>query len=285
MKKFIFFTILILTVSISSFSQTERDLKLSIRSNTQSQSPPSQSRIQSTELFDKQEIRREQNRPKPPSFVPAPPPTWGGIGGWNQWYRWGAPYSFNSFYDWDVYDRWGYRRPARIFQLSDGKTDTVVSKKNKVRLGINFSTNNELGGWFTIGKGVYFKGQFNKIISTDQSEFYDNPNVNFYNASTVWSDQRLEDIVKGWSVYLGVGREFKHFGVNLSLGFGNEQENFQFYDELNILSNNGKYSFKNFVDNYVSTSIGLTHDYKFISITADVDPIRKTFWLGAGFNF
>lgn len=285
MKKFIFLLILTLLVSISSFSQTERDVKLSIRNNTPSQSSTSQSRIQSTELFDKQEIRREQSKPRPNTFTPPPPPMWGGIGGWNQWYRWGAPYSFNSFYDWDVYDRWGYRRPARIFQLSDGRRDTVVSKKNKVRLGLNFSTNDEIGGWFTIGKGIYFKGQFNKIISNDQSEFYNNPNVTFYNANTVWNDKRLEDITKGWSVYFGVGREFKYFGVNLSLGIGNEQENFQFYDELNILSNNGKYSFKNFIDNYVSTSVGITHDYKFLSISADVDPIRKTFWLGAGFNF
>ena len=284
MKKFILFTILILTVSISTFSQTERDQKLSIRNNTPSQSFSTQSRTTSSEIFDKQEIRREQNRPKPQTFIPAPP-AWGGIGGWNQWYRWGAPYSFNSFYDWDVYDRWGYRRPARIFQLSDGKNDTVVSKKNKVRLGINFSTNNEIGGWLTIGNAVYFRGQFNKIISNDRSEFYNNPSVNFYNATSVWNDQRLDDITKGWSVYLGVGREFKHFGVNISLGLGNEQENYQFFDELNILSNNGNYSFKNFVDNYVSTSIGITHDYKFISINADFDPIRKTFWLGAGFNF
>jgi len=284
MKRFIFPFVLTIAVSTSLFSQNERDLKLSIRNNTQSQTSSSQSRIQSTELFDKQEIRREQNRPKPQIFVPAPP-AWGGIGGWNQWYRWGAPYSFNSFYDWDFYDRWGYRRPARVFQLSDGKRDTVVSKKNKVRLGVNFSTNNEIGGWLTIGKGVYFKGQINKIISNDRSEFYDNPNVNFYNATSVWNDQRLDDITKGWSAYLGVGREFKYFGINISLGFGNEQENYQFFDELNILSNNGNYSFKNFIDNYVSTSIGITHDYKFISINADFDPIRKTFWLGTGFNF
>jgi len=284
MKKFIFCTILTLTVSISSFSQTERDVKLSIRTNTPSQSSSSQSRITSTEIFDKQQIRRENERPKT-IFIPTPPPAWGGIGGWNQWYRWGAPYSFNSFYDWDVYDRWGYRRPARIFQLSDGRRDTVLSKKNKVRLGINFSTNNEIGGWVTIGNAVYFKGQFNKIISSDRSEFYNNPDVNFYNASSVWNDKRLEDITKGWSVYLGVGREFKYFGVNLSLGIGNEQENYQFFDELYILSNNGNYSFKNFVDNYVSTSIGITHDYKFLSISADFDPLRKTFWLGTGFNF
>ncbi len=82
-----------------------------------------------------------------------------------------------------------------------------------------------------------------------------------------------------------MGREFKNIGVNLSLGVGRETENYQFFDEYYQLSNNGKYSFKNFVDDYVTVSIGVTHDYKFLSLNAEVDPIRKTFWLGTGFNF
>jgi len=286
MKLFFYVILIGLIFPLSSFSQSENDSKSAIRNNSKSQSTSSnQSRISSTEIFDKNEIRREQSTFKRERFTPPPPPMWGGIGGWNQWYRWGAPYSFYSFYDLDVYDRWGYRTPARIFQQSNGRQDTIFSRKNKVRLGINFSTKNELGGWITIGKSLYFKGQFNKIISSDKSEFYDNPNVSFYNASVVWNDKRLEDITKGWSVYFGVGREFKNFGVNISLGLGKEEENFQFYDELNILSNNGKYSFRNFVENYVTTSVGITHDYKFISISADFDPIRKTFFLGTGFNF
>jgi len=285
MKKCILFVFLIFLLQFSTFSQTEKDQKLSIRNNISSQSTTATSRITTTESFDKQEIKREQYRSKQNTFKPPSPPMWGGIGGWNQWRRWGAPYFYNNVYDWNVYDRWGYKKPAKIFQHLNGKRDTIISKKNKVRVGINLSTNNELGAWFTIGKGVYLKGQFNKIMSGDRSEFYNHSNVNFYNASTVWNDQRLVDIIKGWSVYFGVGREMKHFGVNLSFGIGNEQENFQFYDELKILSNNGRYSFKNFIDNYVSTSVGITHDYKFVSISADYDPFRKTFWLGTGFNF
>jgi hypothetical protein len=177
MKKFIFLLIFTLLLSISSFSQTERDQKPSIHFNSSTQSFQSQSRITNTEVFSKREIRREQEKPKVNTFTPPSP------------------------------------------------------------------------------------------------------------SITVWNDKRLENITKGWSVYLGFDRELKYFGFNLSLGIGNEQENFQFYDEFNILSNNGKYSFKNFVDNYVSMSFGLTHDYKFVSISTDVDPIRKIFWLGAGFNF
>ena len=285
MKKFIFLSIFTLLVSICSFSQTERDQKSSIRTqNTSSLYTSNSSKTTSTEVFQKQEIKRESEKPSQYNFSPIYH-SYGNPWGWNRWNRWGAPISYLDYYDWNVYDRWGHVRPARIYRKADGNRDTVVSRKNKVRLGINFSSNNEIGGWFTIGKSVYFKGQFNKIISNDESEFYNHPDVNFYNASSVWNDQRLEDITKGWSFYFGVGREFKNFGVNLSLGIGSEQENFQFFDELNILSNNGKYSFKNFVNNYVSTSLGITHDYKFLSVSADFDPIRKTFWLGAGFNF
>ena len=283
MKKFVFSLIFILTVSIQSFSQTERDQKLGIRNNTSTPSTTSPTvRTQSNqEILEKNTIRRTDPGPRNPTIYP-PVRTPRSFYRWN---RWGAPYDYFGFYEFQTFDRWGYRYPVRVYQRAGGINDTVRSRKNKVRLGVNFSTNNEIGGWFTVGKAVYLKGQFNKIISTDKSQFYDNPNVNFYNASTVWSDQRLNDITKGWSVYLGVGREFKNLGVNLSLGVGQEQENFQFFDEYYILSNNGNYSFKNFVDNYVTTSVGLTHDYKFLSVSADFDPIRKTFWLGAGFNF
>jgi hypothetical protein len=276
--------IILFFLPLLAFSQSERDQKANIRNNTQSQSSNSQAKINSNEIFQKQDIRRETQNPRQPVRINQQP-IYRNPWGYNRWNRWGAPYSYMNFYDWDVYDRWGYRTPARIYQYSNGKTDTIVSKKNKTRLGINFSSNNEVGGWITLGKGVYFKGQFSKIISQDRSEYYTHPDVNFFNASSVWNDQRLEDITKGWSVYLGVGREFKNLGVNLSLGFGKETENYQFFDEYYQLSNNGKYSFKNFVDDYVTLSVGVTHDFKFLSITGDFDPIRKTFWLGTGFNF
>jgi hypothetical protein len=280
MKRFIFFLIFVLTVPILTFSQTEQQQKHSIRSQNPS-SNSNTTRVTSNEIFQKQEIRRETQQPKS-TVVYNQFPTWNS---YNRWNRWGAPFHFNSFYPYDYYDRWGYRRPARIYERENGKLDTILSKKNKFRFGLNISTNNHIGGWFTLGKSLYFKGSFNKIISTDKSEFYNHPDVNFYNANSVWNDQRLDDILKGWSTYFGFGREFKNFGVNMSVGLGSEQTNYQFFDETNILSNNGNYSFKNFVDNYVSVSVGITHDYKFLSVSADYDPIRKTFWLGTGFNF
>lgn len=284
MKNLLF---LLIFTPLFVLAQNEKEQKSNIRNSTQSPTQNSQNRVSNNEIFQKQEIRRETQSPKQTIIIREQPyygRPWG-FNSWNRWNRWGAPYSYVNYYDWDIYDRWGYRKPARIYQLPDGKNDTIVSKKNKTRIGFNFTSDNQVGGWITVGKGVYFKGQFSKYINQDKSEYYSHPDVNFYNATNVWKDQRLEDITKGWSMYLGVGREFKNLGVNISLGFGQETENFQFFDEYYQLSSNGKYSFKNFVDDYMTLSFGLTHDYKFLSINGDFDPIRKTFSLGAGFNF
>lgn len=281
MKKFIFLTFFTLLVSIFAFSQTEKDQKLSIRNNPQVNTPSPSKTQNNQEIIEKTTIRRTEGQYNHNTIYPIVR-TPRSI---NRWNRWGAPYQYRGFYEFYAFDRWGYRFPVRVYERDNGLKDTVTNKKNKFRFGVNFSTKNEIGGWFTLGRGIYFKGQFNKIIVSDISEFYTNPSVNFYNATNVWNDQRLDDITKGWSVYLGLGREFKNFGVNLSLGVGEEQKNYQFFDELYILSNNGNYSFKNFVDDYVTFSVGMTHDYKFLSINADFDPLRKTFFLGAGFNF
>lgn len=284
MKKTLF---LLFFLPFFGYSQSEQVQKANIR-NQPTQPSVNSSRITSLdEIVKKQEIRKESQRP-PNNVVVNPHPIYGNNWGWNRWNnwnRWGAPYSYMGFYDWDYFDRWGTRRPARIYQLQSGKLDTVISKKVKTRAGLNFSSDNQIGGWFTVGRSTYFKGQFSKVITKDNSEYYNHPDVNFYNAITVWNDQRLNDITKGWSAYLGVGKEFKNIGVNLSLGLGQEKENYQFFDEYYQLSNNGKYSFKNFIDNYTTLSVGITHDYKFLSLCGDFDPIRKTFWFGAGFNF
>lgn len=281
MKKFIFLINFVLTVSICAFSQTERDQKLSIRNNSQT-SIPSQSRTQTNqEIIQKTTIKQEESQPKYNTIYPIVRPN----RNFYRWNRWGAPYQYRGFYEFHAYDKWGYKFPVRIYEKDNGTKDTIPSKKSKFRFGVNFSTKNEVGAWFTLGRAIYFKGELNKVIVTDVSKYYTNPNVNFYNATTVWNDQRLDNITKGWSIYLGLGREFKNFGVNLSLGLGEEQNNYQFFDEFYILSNNGNYSFRNFLDEYVTFSFGINHDYKFLSINADFDPIRRNFFLGAGLNF
>ena len=92
MKNSLFFVLFFLGLTSSSFSQSERDQKSSIRSgNTGSSTsggiftPSLPSRTTSDDLFQKQQIRRESQSPKPTAIY-APRPY---ISPWN---RWGAPY-------------------------------------------------------------------------------------------------------------------------------------------------------------------------------------------------
>lgn len=206
----------------------------------------------------------------------------------NKWNRWGAPLQYRTYYDFYMFDRFGYRTPARVYYKIDNSQDTIVSKENKVRVGLNLSNRNKIGGWFTVGRDVYFKASFNKTVYSDQSTFYTNISMDVVRPwvlNNPSQNYRLNDIRDEWSMYLGVGREFKNFGANISLGFGYENEKYQYFDGTYILSNNGRYSFKNFSDDFMCLSVGLTHDYKSWSFSADYDPFRKDMYLGVGFNF
>lgn len=277
------------------FGQTEKDQKTILRNG--SSTTPTTSSSQS-QVSQKVEIRNNSTYQSSPTlgnnstyYQPKtttnyrPRPHWDGYTRWN---RWGAPYSYRNYYEYQYLNRYGVRTPYRIYEYFDGTKDTIVSKKKKIRFGVNMSTKNEIGGWFTIGRSVYFKAQFDKTLYTDESTFYSNITMDIVQSwvtSNPSQNYKLDNITQGWSLYLGVGKEFKNFGANISLGFGYEKDNFQYFDGLYILSNNGKYSFKNFVDNYTTLSFGLTHDYKFLSLSADYDPIRNNFYLGVGFNF
>jgi hypothetical protein len=279
-------TFFMLFLPILGFSQSERDQKLLIRNNSSISVPRSSESTQKSTFRD----NSTQNynfgsspRPKYYSFNPYP---YSNFGWGNRWNRWGAPlYGFNYFDDWFYYDRFGYRQPARIYVYENGKRDTIRGHKRKVRLGVNWGVPNEVGGWFTIGNKIYFKTAFNTIINKDQSIYY--PNVTMDVVQT-WVEKnpsqnyQLKDISKGWNVLLGVGKEFKGFGANVSLVVGVETKNYQYFDGTYILSNNGKYSFRNYDKNYTAVSFGITRDFKFLSLSSDFDPIRKRFYLGAG---
>jgi hypothetical protein len=285
------FLVILLFLPLFGISQSETQQKEAIRNNRTTSTQPSTPTTR-TETQQKVEIRTQNTTPnynfgttpnynfnqrKP--YVPYY---------YNRWNRWGAPYNYISYYDFYHYDRFGYRTPARIYYKNDNTKDTVISKENKVRIGLNLSTKNKIGGWFTVGRDVYFKASFNKTVYSDQSTFYTNISMDIVRPWVINNpsqNYQLDNIRDEWSLYLGVGREFKNFGANISLGLGYENEKYQYFDGTYILSNNGRYSFKNFADNYTTLSIGLTHDYKSLSFSADFDPIRKDLYLGIGFNF
>lgn len=294
MKRFL---ILVFLFPLLVLGQTERTQKQAIRGGSQTQTTPRTVQTQtqqSSEVNQKLQIRQNATRNTNISTTPNhnfhPYPIFGPQPFWyyNRWNRWGVPLDFNYYNDFYYSDRWGYRTPARVYYLKDGRQDTIVSKKSKVRLGLNLSLKNEIGGWFTVGREVYFKASINKTLSNNESTFYENITtdvVQEWVTTNPSQNYRLDDITEGWNVYLGVGREFKHFGGNISIGFGKEVNNFQYFDGTYILSNNGKYSFRNFVENYTTLSFGLTKDIKGLSISTDYDPFRNNLYFGLGFNF
>ena len=290
------FLLILLLLPLYGLSQSETQQKEAFRNNKTTTQPQTQQTR--TETQQKVQIRTDnttQNYNSRPTenynFNPRRPIYPYTFNRWdrlNRWNRWGAPIDYSFYNDFYISNRWGYRMPARIYYTKNGKQDTVVSKKSKVRLGLNLSTKNEIGGWFTVGRDVYFKASVNKTFTPDESTFYSNITMDVVQrwvTSNPSQNYKLDDLTEGWNVYFGVGKEFKDFGANVSLGLGKETNNFQYFDGTYILSNNGKYSFRNFVENYTTFSVGLTKDIKSLSLSLDFDPIRKDIYFGLGFNF
>jgi hypothetical protein len=283
MKKFIFLSILVLILPNLTFSQTEKEQKTQIRTQSQTNFPSTSQRITTNEMNIKSDIRSQyRETQKSPSYNPR---VYGlnRFDNYSRWGRWGAPmYGFEYYHPFIYYDNFGLRQPARVYYYKDGREDTVKGIKTHVRFGVGYSTKQELSGWVTIGNKNYFIAEFSKKIEKNESKFYPNLTMDVVRP---WDDERLPDIQEGWSFHVGMGRKLKHFGIQVMIGWNEEEENYQYFDELYILSNNGKYSFRNFVSDYTSIKVGCLKDFGNISTKIDYDPIRNSFNLGLGLLF
>jgi len=134
----------------------------------------------------------------------------------------------------------------------------------------------------TLGDRGYFIAEYSQIFQRDESLFY--PDLTM-DKVLPWNDQKLEDIQKGNIVYLGFGKKISRTGFHASIGFGRAEKRYQFFDELFILSNNGKYSIREFDENFFTVKIGALHDFGRGTLKIDYDPIRKMGFFGAGVNF
>lgn len=300
MKKFILFLILLPLLSLSQ----ERQQKQSIRQGTYSPSMGSRSPMgmqsqprmgpNGSEYQQKQQFR-ENSRPKPGSNIPSGglyyyDPYWNWNGGWGwdwgwggnwRWQRWGAPIWFDNWYPWSYYDRWGYRQPARIYVTENGKTDTVRGVKQRLSFGIQM-TNNQLGGFFTIGRKGYFLLEYQRHRVQDRSTFY--PDLT-RDVVIPWEDKRLPNITRGGTLFVGGGSRFGKTGIHAALGIGKERVRQQYFDELFILSNNGRYSIPDFHENFLTVKLGAMRDFKFATLKLDYEPFRDNFGIGLGVNF
>lgn len=259
---------------------------------TRSYTPPPSNfgtRLQVSEYQQKQtqrDLNRQSYNNKPgsnrPTYITDPY--------WNYWgpnWGWGRTY---PYYGWNYYDRfwwndsWGYRNPGRIYVYSDGKKDTVKIKPLHGSFGVSYNKSPEFGMWGTLGREMYFITEYSMSYQKDNSTYY--PNITRDEVIS-WKDKRLNDYVKSNLFSLGVGKRLnKTFGLHAQIGFGSNTVRQVYFDEFYVLSNNGKYSIKDYSENITTLKIGTIMDYsKHMSVKVDYDVSRKVFFLGAGVRF
>jgi hypothetical protein len=272
MRKLIF---VLLFIPYLIFSQSEREQKLSFRSGN------NKTQTTKTESYDKTSVRtseinrRQTRRTTTPIFYGQ------SYYDYNMnWGRWGAPlYGYSGFYPFYYYDMFGFRQPGRVYTYNDGKIDTIKGKRQHWRLGLSFNTENQIGGWITYGNKVFGIVEYTSYLTNDKSTFLPDLTMDYV---ILWNDDRLNDIFKGGSLYFGAGYKINKFGFYIMPGYGWDTNNFQFFDELYILSNNGKYSFPNYKENYFTGKFGIIYDYKYFTSKLDYNPFRNNINIGIG---
>jgi len=273
MKKFIF---IFLLFPIFSFSQVSswRSNPPSISSSGSFVSPRSES------SFWRNTPSREFNRPqsnKPGSniIINNNPWGWNNWGwGWNRWDLWGAPSFGWDFYSphW-YYNSWGYRQPARIYVYEDGKRDTIRGKKPIISFGFHRTTNEQVGGFFTIGNKGYFIMDFTSTYEMDRSTFFPFGTIDRVDFPL------KNDLIKMKSIYLGAGKRFGRTGIHGLIGFGNEKVLWRGSDDV------GDITFPKSNSEFTSIKLGAMHDFKNITLKFDTDPLRRYSQVGLGLNF
>lgn len=282
-KLFTFF----LLVPFLSFSQSERSQKIETRSTGTYRTQPSQPSTPTYNTprsieYSQKELERSNNRYQPVPSRNNPRYYSPGIYGGSRWNLWGAPmFGYSYWYPGYWYDPFGYRQPARVYYYDNGRRDTIRGKATRVSFGIQYSTNKTIGGFFTIGNKGYFIADYSTSFQKDESTYY--PKLTS-DKVLPWGDQKLPDLISEGTLYLGAGKRFARTGFHVMVGFGNETKKYQFFDEMLILSNNGKYSIPNYTNNFTTIKFGLIHDFKRASIKIDLDPIRKNTSFGLGVN-
>jgi len=201
---------------------------------------------------------RDFNRPRPnntrPNVIIHDPWLYNGWG-WNRWDMWGAPgFGWNYSTPMWYHNDWGYRQPARVYVYDDGKIDTVRGKKPILNFGIQQTTNQEIGGFFTIGNKSYFITEFNTTFERDNS-------------------------VKRQSFYVGVGKRIKRTGIHMMIGGITENVRWRGKDDV------GYITFPKYINRFTAVKVGLIHDHKNFTTKIDYNPTVNNWTFGLGINF
>lgn len=138
-----------------------------------------------------------------------------------------------------------------------------------------------IGLFFTVGEDKFLIGDLMFRPNLDNSEFYSN--INIQNAIQ-WNDERLNDIEKGYRIYVGYGQRIGFVSPFISVGIGSRVVNYQFIDDLAILNGSKSYSFPKFGKSFVGIKVGGLFDFKKFVAKFDIDPINPDFSIGVGFR-
>ncbi len=274
MKK-ILFTLLLLPVLVFGQTSSWRTTSPSMRSTSPSvigqRSDVSMWRNSSPREFN----RPQQTKPGSNIIINNNPWLWNDWGwGWNRWNMWGAPaFGWNFWSPSFYWNDWGYRQPARIYVYDDGKRDTIRGKKPVISFGLQKSTDNQIGGFFTIGNRGYFITEFNSTYERDNSTFFP------YGTITQVDFPLVDDLVRLNSFYVGFGKRIKRTGVHFMLGTVNEIVRYRGKDDI------GYITFPKYNDRFMTVKMGMLHDLKNTTIKFDYDPIQRNGTFGLGINF
>jgi hypothetical protein len=201
--------------------------------------------------------------------------------GWNRWDMWGAPgFGWNYWQPSWYWDNRGYRQPQRIYVYEDGKQDTIRGKKPVISFGIQTTSNNQVGGFFTIGNKIYFILDYNNTINSEKSLYLQNKTIwNYYEDKLDELFPLSSDVIRQSSLYFGIGKRIGRFGAHVSIGTVNENIRYRYRDNV------GYITFPKYSNHFTTVKIGVLHDFKNSTIKFDYDPIinNKTFGLGVNF--
>ena len=194
--------------------------------------------------------------------------------GWNRWNMWGAPtFGWNYWTPGFYLNDWGYRQPARVYIYDNGKRDTIKGKKPVISFGIQKTTDNQVGGFFTIGNKGYLIMEYNSSVKRDNSTFFPYGNI------TQVDFPMVDDLVQKNSFYIGVGKRIKRTGVHFMIGSVSEDVKWRGRDDL------GYITFPKYLDRFTTMKVGALHDFKNLTIKFDYDPIINSKTFGLGVNF
>jgi hypothetical protein len=194
--------------------------------------------------------------------------------GWNRWNMWGAPgFGWNFWQPSFYWNDWGYRQPARVYVYDNGKRDTIRGKKPVISFGIQKTTDEQLGGFFTVGNKGYFIMEYNSSVERDNSTFFPFGNI------TQVDFPMVNDLVQRNSFYIGAGKRIKRTGVHFMIGTVSEDVKWRGKDAL------GYITFPKYLDRFTTIKVGALHDFKNLTIKFDYDPIISNGTFGLGVNF